>query len=67
MPAKPGWKFQPWWEAAALLADNNKLTVGLFLLWKLRCSGVYSVTSWPGEAGVLHASLQEQPGQRFAV
>lgn len=66
MPAKPRWKFQPWWEAAALLTDNNKFTVGLFLLWELRRSG-FCVMPWSGEAEVLHGSLQEQAGQSFVV
>lgn len=38
MPAKPRWKFQPWWEAAASLTDNDKFTVGSLLVWPLRWS-----------------------------
>lgn len=49
-----------------MLTDNNKFTVGSFLLWELRY-WVFSLTSWPGRAEVLHAVLQTGPRLGLAV
>lgn len=45
-----------------MLTDNNKFTVGLFVLWELRCSG-FSVMPWSGEAEVLHGFCRNRLGR----